>query len=137
MASLNRVILIGNLTRDPELRFTPAGKPVASFGLAVNRNYTNKEGEKVQAVDYFNIVTWNRQAELCAEYIRKGSSIALEGRLQSRSWETEEGQKRTVVEVVADRVQFLGKPAAKDTQTAAESQDDALAEFDLSEDIPF
>jgi len=139
MASLNRVILIGNLTRDPELRFTPAGKPVASFGLAVNRNYTNKEGEKVQAVDYFNIVTWNRQAELCAEYIRKGSSIALEGRLQTRSWETEDGQKRRVVEVVADRVQFLGKPGAKeaDAETAAESSDEALADFDLSEDIPF
>lgn len=138
MASLNRVILIGNLTRDPELRFTAGGKPVASFGLAVNRNYTNKQGEKVQAVDYFNIVTWNRQAELCAEYVRKGTPIALEGRLQSRSWETEDGQKRSVVEVVAERVQFLGKPAAKgDAGGAADSPEEALDDFDLSEDIPF
>lgn len=139
MASLNRVILIGNLTRDPELRFTAAGKPVASFGLAVNRNYTNKQGEKVQAVDYFNIIAWNRQAELCAEYIHKGSPIAIEGRLQSRSWETEDGQKRSVVEVIADRVQFLGKPAAKNAEGSPKNQteEESLDDFDLSEDIPF
>lgn len=133
MASLNRVILIGNLTRDPELRFTPSGSPVANFGLAVNRTYTNKQGEKVDNVDYFNIVAWAKLAELCSEYIRKGSPIAVEGRLQSRSWETTEGQKRSTVEVVAENVQFLGKPLEKEAPLAEEQPESV----EIAEDIPF
>lgn len=109
MASLNRVILIGNLTRDPELRFTPNGTPVANFGLAVNRKWTNKQGEKVEGVDYINIVVWGRLAELCGDYISKGSPVAIDGRLQSRTWEAEDGGKRNAIEVVAENVQFLGR----------------------------
>lgn len=136
MASLNRVILIGNLTRDPELRYTPGGSPVANFGLAVNRSFTNKQGEKVESVDYFNIVAWAKLAELCAEYIRKGSPVAVEGRLQSRSWETNEGQKRNTVEVIAENVQFLGRPSDSTAkgETAGITEP---AEIDLDEEIPF
>ncbi len=147
MASLNRVILIGNLTRDPELRFTPSGSPVAGFGLAVNRTYTNKQGEKVENVDFFNIVVWAKSAELCTEYLKKGRPVALEGRLQSRSWETEDGQKRSVVEVVAENVQFLGGGQGQGGQGTGERSQGAPAdagrsespveEIDLGDDIPF
>ncbi len=142
MASLNRVILIGNLTRDPELKFTPSGSPVANFGLAVNRTYTNKQGEKVENVDFFNIVVWAKLAELCAEYIRKGSPVGLEGRLQSRSWETDDGQKRSVVEVVAENVQFLGRPSERGGgEPAAKGgpgkEESPVEEIDLGDDIPF
>jgi single-strand DNA-binding protein len=141
MASLNKVILIGNLTRDPELRFTPSGSPVAGFGLAVNRTYTNKQGERVENTDFFNIVVWAKLAELCAEYIRKGSPVAIEGRLQSRSWETEEGQKRSVVEVVAENVQFLGRPQGQSERATgapvSAGQDNPVEEIDLGDDIPF
>ncbi len=106
MASLNRVVLVGNLTRDPELRATPNGYTVANFGIAVNRIRANKQGEK--EADFFTIITWNKLADICGQYLKKGSPVAIEGRLQSRSWETSEGQKRSTVEVVADNVQFLG-----------------------------
>ena len=147
MASLNRVILVGNLTRDPELRFTPSGSPVAGFGLAVNRTYTNKQGEKVENVDFFNIVVWAKLAELCTEYLKKGRPVALEGRLQSRSWETEDGQKRSVVEVVAENVQFLGGGQGRGDQRPGEQSEGApsgaapsespVEEIDLGDDIPF
>jgi len=108
MASLNRVILMGNLTRDPELKFTPAGKPVARLGLAVNRvPYTNEQGERIEGVDFFNIVVFGRQAETANQYLRKGSGVAIDGRLQYRAWETDDGQKRSMVEVMAQNVQFL------------------------------
>lgn len=115
MAGLNRVVLIGNLTRDPELRSTPSGVPVTTLGLAVNRRWTNKVGERVESTDYFNIVAWSKLAELCSQYLKKGSPIAVDGRLQSRSWETEEGQKRSKVEIVAENIQFLGRREASST----------------------
>lgn len=138
MASLNRVILIGNLTRDPELRYTPSGVPVCKLGLAVNRNYRNKEGEKVENVDFLNVTVWRQQGENCAQYLKKGSPVAVEGRLQSRSWETEEGQKRNIVEVIADNVQFLGKPggARRDEQSQDTGLPDEIDDSDL-QDIPF
>ena len=108
MASLNRVILIGNLTRDVELRSTPNGTTVGGFGIAVNRRRKNENGDWIEEPNFFNVVVWSTLAERCNEYIHKGSSVAVEGRLQSRSWETEDGQKRNVVEVVAENVQFLG-----------------------------
>jgi len=136
VASLNRVILIGNLTRDPELKYTPNGSPVANFGIAVNRNYTNKQGEKISDVDFFNVVAWAKLAELCGEYIRKGSPVAIEGRLTSRSWENNEGQKRTTVEVVAENVQFLGKSGGGGERPAEVGVTES-AEINLDEDIPF
>lgn len=108
MADINRVVLTGRLTRDVELRTIPSGTSVAQFGMAVNRRRKNEAGEWTEEANFFNIVVWGRQGENCANYIHKGSPVAIEGRLQSRSWETEDGQKRSVVEVVADNVQFLG-----------------------------
>ena len=107
MAGLNNVVLIGNLTRDPELRYTPSGLPVATLRLAVNRSFTNQQGEI--ETDFFNVVVWRNQAEKCAEYLSKGRQVAVTGRLQSRSWEGNDGQKRSTIEVVADRVVFLGR----------------------------
>lgn len=109
MANFNKVILVGNLTRAPELRYTPNNQAVANLGLAVNRTYTTTDGERREEANFFRIVVWGRQAETCNQYLTKGSPILVEGRLQSRSWETEDGQKRSIVEVVAERVQFLGR----------------------------
>ncbi len=106
MASLNKVILLGNLTRDPELRYTPNGTPVSSFGMAINRRY--RQGEEWRdEVCYVDIVTFGRQAETVGEYLSKGNLAMIEGRLQWRSWETEDGQKRSKHEVVANNVQFM------------------------------
>jgi single-strand DNA-binding protein len=107
MANLNKVFLIGNLTRDPELRYVPSGSAVATFTVAVNRVYTTQTGEKKEQVSFIRIVVWGRRAEVCGEYLSKGSPVFVEGRLQTRDWETAEGQKRNTVEVVADNVQFL------------------------------
>lgn len=106
---LNKVFLIGRLTRDPELRYTPNGQAVATFGLAVNREFISK-GEKKEETCYLNLVVWGKQAEICAEYLKKGNLIFVEGRLQYRSWETDEKEKRAVVEVRVERFQFLEKP---------------------------
>lgn len=108
MASFNKVILMGNLTRDPELRYTPSGAPVCNFDLAVNRSYTTQGGERRDEVCYITVVVWGKQAESCGEYLGKGRTVLVEGHLHQRSWETPEGQKRSKHEVVAERVQFLG-----------------------------
>ncbi len=107
MASLNKVILIGNLTRDPELRYIPSGTPVAKFGLAINERFKQGEEWKEKTV-FVDITVWGRQAENCSEYLGKGRSVCVEGRLQFSTWETDDGQKRSKLDVVADRVVFLG-----------------------------
>lgn len=109
MANLNKVFLIGNLTRDPELRYTPAGVAVANLGLAVNRRFRDKTGELKEDVCFLTVTVWDKQAEACCQYLQKGSPIFVEGVLQSRSWETQDGQKRSTIDVRAERVQFLGK----------------------------
>ncbi len=106
-ASLNKVLLIGNLTRDPELRYVPSGTAVATFTLAVNRVYKGQDGEKKEEASFIRVVVWGRRAEVCGEYLAKGSPVFVEGRIQSRNWETQDGQKRSTVEVIADNVQFL------------------------------
>ena len=110
MASLNKVFLIGNLTRDPELRYIPSGTAVATFTIATNRAYTDKAGEKKEDVCFVRVIVWARLAEVCGEFLSKGSPVFVEGRLQSRSWQDQSGQKRATIEVVANTVQFLGKP---------------------------
>lgn len=102
---LNRVVLIGRLTRDPELRYTQSGIAVASFTLAVDRNFKNASGER--ETDFIDIVVWRQQAETCANYLSKGKLAAVDGSLRIRSYETQDGQKRRVAEVVADSVRFL------------------------------
>jgi len=109
MANLNKVFLIGNLTRDPELRYTPAKVAVANLGLAVNRRFRDKTGELREDVCFLTVTVWDKQAGACCQYLQKGSPIFVEGVLQSRSWETSEGQKRSTIDVRAERVQFLGK----------------------------
>ncbi|RSL28706.1 single-stranded DNA-binding protein, partial [Salibacterium salarium] len=102
---INRVVLVGRLTRDPELRYTPNGVAVVNFGIAVNRPFTNQQGER--EADFFNCVAWRKQAENVANYLKKGSQAGIDGRLQSRRYENQEGRRVTVVEVQAESVQFL------------------------------
>jgi single-strand DNA-binding protein len=113
MASLNKVFLIGNLTRDPELRYTPSGLAVVNLRLAVNRRYKDKNGENKEETCFLTVTAWDKQAEVCNQYLQKGRPIFVEGRLQSRSWETSDGQKRNVLDVRAERIQFLGSPKAE------------------------
>ena len=110
MASLNKVLLIGNLTRDPELRYTPQGAAVCEFSIAMNRTFNSKTGEKKEEVTFIEIVAWARTAEICAEYLKKGRPVFVEGRLQQDRWEQPDGQKRSRIRVTAERVQFLGSP---------------------------
>lgn len=111
---MNRVFLIGNLTRDPELSETPNGISLCRFGIAVNRNYSSADGER--QVDFFNITVWRAQAENCGRYLKKGSKVAVLGSLQSRTYEDKEGQKRTVTDIVASEVEFLTSRSASDAQ---------------------
>lgn len=103
---LNKTFLLGNLTRDPELRALPSGIQVASFGLATNRVYKDKDGAKKESVDFHNIVIFGKQGELCAQYLKKGQTVLVEGRIQTRSWDDKDGQKKYRTEIIADRVQF-------------------------------
>ena len=130
MASLNRVLLIGNLTKDPELRYTPQGTAVVNLRLAVNRKYRDKSQEMKEDTCFITVVVWDKQAETCNQYLRKGSPVFIEGRLQSRSWEDNAGQKRNVIEVRAERVQFLSAGTNKEPAPAAEEapQEAALTE---------
>jgi len=109
----NLAVLGGNLTRDPELRYTSNGQAVVDMSLAVNRHYSLFDGEKKSEVSFFNIVAWGKQAEACANYLAKGSSVLVEGRLQQDTWE-KDGQKRSAVKVIANRVEFLGRKKDKD-----------------------
>jgi single-strand DNA-binding protein len=142
-ANLNKVLLIGNLTRDPELRYIPSGTAVATFSLAVNRVYNTPAGEKKEETTFIRIVVWGRRAEVCGEYLSKGSPVFVEGRIQSRSWEDKDGQKRSTVEVIADNVQFLrggsGEKAQGSAQGAgkapAKSGADDIESINLNDDI--
>jgi single-strand DNA-binding protein len=111
MASLNKIILIGNVGTDPEMRFTPNGIPVTSFRIATNRVYTSANGEKKQETEWFTVVTWRKQAENCNQYLTKGQRVYVEGSLRTHSWEGQDGQKRWRMEVIANRVLFLDKQA--------------------------
>ena len=129
---LNRVILIGRLTKDPELRYTPSGAAVASFTLAVDRSRLNQQGEK--EADFIPIVVWQKQAENCANYIGKGSLVAIDGRLQVRTYDAKDGQRRWVTEVIAESVRFLDKRSGSG-EKAITSVGDEMSFTD--DDIPF
>lgn len=113
MVSLNKVFLVGNLTRDPELRYTPSGIAVNTLRLAVNRGYKDKNGQAQKDTCFINVVVWAQMAEVCNQYLQKGRAVFVEGRLQSRSWKTNDGQNRSIIEVVAVRVQFMPGAAAQ------------------------
>ena len=136
MASLNKVFLIGNLTRAPELRYTPSGTAVSDLRLAVNRSYSTQGGERREETCFLTVVVWGKQAESSAQYLDKGSPVHVEGRLQTRDWETKDGQRRNVVEVVAERLQFLGRGRAQTSSAEAEPAEDAASAGEADE-VPF
>ena len=108
MANLNRVFLIGNLTRDPELRYTSSGVSVCTLRLAVNRRFTTRQGEKREETLFIDVTVWSKQAEVCSQYLSKGQPVFIEGRLRQETWTGSDGQKRSKIGVVAERFQFLG-----------------------------
>ncbi|MBU2052270.1 MAG: single-stranded DNA-binding protein [Patescibacteria group bacterium] len=122
--SLNKVLLIGNLTRDPELRYTPQGTPVCTFGLATNRSWQPTNGERQEETEFHRIVSWNKLAELCAELLFKGRKVFVEGRLQTRNWTDAQGQERTTVEIVIDNMIVLDskRKDAADAGAGTESE---------------
>ena len=124
MASFNKVILLGNLTRDPEVRYTPKGSAVCDLGIAVNRVYTTEGGERREEVTFVDVVLWARLAEIAGEYLRKGRPIFIEGRLQMDSWDDKQtGQKRTKLRVVGESMQLLGsRPGGAAGETAEEDR---------------
>jgi single-strand DNA-binding protein len=143
--SLNKVMIIGNLGRDPEMRYTPSGQAVTQFTVAVNRYYKNQQGERQEETEWFRVVAWAQKAEYAAEYLRKGNKVYIEGRLQTRSWEGQDGQKRYTSELIANQIENLerrprdesGDPGPRppaeggDRPAAADTPD---TEFD---DLPF
>ena len=108
MASLNKVFLIGNLTRDPELRYTPSGTAVADMSMAINRRYTTASGDKKEETCFVDVTLWARRAEVASQYLKKGSPVFVEGRLHLDKWENSEGQKRSKLKVIAENFQFMG-----------------------------
>lgn len=113
MMSLNRAQLIGNLTRDPELRTTASGQSVVNFGIATNRSFKDRDGQKQEQTEFHNVVAWGKLAEICSQYLNKGRKVFVEGRLQTREWEGQDGSKRRTTEIVADNMIMLGGGGAR------------------------
>lgn len=124
MVRLNKVILAGNLTRDPVLRETPKGLAVVDFGLAVSDGYSGKNGNSEESTCFVDIVAWDKQATNCNEYLRKGRPVVIEGRLQFSQWKDKNGEKRSKLKVTADRVQFMGRPDGKESGKPTRRRDD-------------
>ena len=140
MPSLNKVTIIGNVGNEPEMRFTPNGKPVTSFSVATNWVYTSPDGERRQETEWFNVVAWSRLAEQCNQFLAKGRLVYAEGRIHTRNWEGQDGQKRFRNEIVANRVRFLDRQAAA-APLPEESAEEVTAGETAGElepeDIPF
>ena len=126
MPNFNKVFVMGNLTRDPEVRHTTGGSPVTSFSIAVSRKFVTQSGQKNEDVSFFDVETWGKQAETCGQYLQKGSCVFIEGELRQDKWESKDGQKRSRVRIRANRVQFIGKTKLGSDQ--AEVEDDAPPE---------
>jgi single-strand DNA-binding protein len=144
MVSLNKVMIIGNVGNDPEMRFTPNGNPVTSFRVATNRFYTTPDGERKQETDWFTIISWNKLAEQCNQFLNKGRLVYVEGRLRNRSWEGQDGQRRFRTEIIANRVTFLDRQASvplpeekAESAEADESEPSETAEHTEPEDLNF
>lgn len=136
MSGLNKIMLIGNVGTDPEMRYTPNGNPVTSFRLAVSRMYSTQEGEKKQETDWFTIVTWGKTAESCNQFLTKGKRVYVEGSMIFRTWDGPDGQKRSKYEVRATRVLFLDKQGAPAVPTEEVSSVENGEDI-LPDDIPF
>jgi single-strand DNA-binding protein len=143
MANINRVVLVGNLTRDPELRQTPSGTSVCGLRIAVNTRRKDSSGQWTEKPNYFDITVWGQQGENCAQYLSKGRPVAIDGRLEWREWDAQDGTKRQAVEVIADTVQFLGSRGEGSGDggnqfVPAGAQSSADADFQAADDdIPF
>jgi len=140
MVSLNKVMIIGNVGTDPEMRFTPSGNPVTSFRVATSRVYTTSEGERRQETEWFTVVAWKKQAESCNQFLTKGQRVYVEGSLRTRSWEGRDGQRRVTAEVIASRVLFLERQAVAPLpgeETPVEAPVEAAEEEVEPEDLPF
>ena len=135
--SLNKVMIIGNVGRDPEMRYTPNGAAVTSFSVAVSRRWTSNDGQQQDETEWFNVVAWNKLAEVCNQYVTKGSSVFVEGRLRTRSWDGQDGQKHYRTEVVAFTVQFLGSPNRQPRPVEAGGHADEFGGDIEPDDIPF
>ena len=134
MAAVNKVILIGHLGADPELRYTPNGTPVANFRIATTERWTNKQGERMESTEWHRIVAWGKLGEFCGQYLNKGKQVYIEGRLRTRSWEDKDGKKQWTTEIIAQRLQLLGKPEKPYTPPEELA---APEEVPSEEDIPF
>ena len=135
MTSLNKVMIIGNVGSEPEMRFTPNGKPVTSFRVATNRVYTTPEGERREETEWFSVSAWNKLAEQCNQFLTKGRLVYAEGRLHTRSWESQDGQKHYRTEIIANRVSFLDRRA---TAALPEEKGEEAEIGELEpDDIPF
>jgi len=135
---LNKVMVIGHLGRDPEMRYTPSGRPVTTFTVAVSRSWNTADGERRTETEWFNIVSWGNLAEICKQYLQKGRQVYIEGRLQTRRWEDKEGQKHTSVEVVANEMMMLGDRRDNSNQSQESELDDDSPEPIADEDeFPF
>src|SRR5919197_4304126 len=140
--NINRVVLVGNLTRDPELRHTPSGTPVCSLRVAVNTRRKDETGQWTDKPNYFDVTVWGQQGENCAQYLSKGRPAAIDGRLEWREWEAQDGSKRQAVEIVAESVQFLGGRMEGEAQPAyvsagAGAGGDDFPSSPADDDIPF
>ncbi len=140
--SLNKVMLIGNVTKDPEIRTTPTGQNVASFSVATNMNWTDQSGQKQSRAEFHNIVAWRKLADICGQYLHKGTKVYLEGRLQTRDWVAQDGTKKYRTEVIAETMQMLNRPGeTQATPSQPDSFEDAVAaegEEEIKiENIPF
>jgi single-strand DNA-binding protein len=154
--SVNKVILVGNLGKDPELRYTPSGAAVATFSLATTERYKDKSGQQQDKTEWHNIVVWNKLAEICSKYLHKGKQVYIEGRIQSRSYDDKDGNKRYITEIVADQMQMLGRageetggqtrsggesrqsrPTSSASQSTPAYENFADPPFNPDDDIPF
>ena len=147
MSSLNKILLIGHLGKDPEIRYTPDGSPVATFSLATSENWTDKNGSRQEHTEWHNIVAWNRLADLAKRFLSKGRQVYVEGRVRSREWNDRDGNKRRTTEVIAAQIVLLGSRPQQGTETAAQpieagsrstAEPEALGDFGITDsDIPF
>ncbi|MDP7235345.1 MAG: single-stranded DNA-binding protein [Candidatus Latescibacteria bacterium] len=144
MSGVNKVILIGNLGADPELRYTPSGRAVVNFNLATSRTWNNRDGEKQEETEWHRIVAWDKLAEICGEYLKKGAQTYVEGRLQTRSWEDKNGVKRYTTEAVVSEMRMLGSrqdtgssDSSKSSDTSSPPPENLPSTFEADDDLPF
>ena len=137
MAGVNKVILIGNLGKDPEVRYLDSGVAVANFSLATTESYKNKEGERVSQTEWHNIVLWRGLAEIAEKYLKKGSSVYIEGKIRNRKWEDKEGNTRYTTEILAENMTMLGKKEDHTAQPVENKSEEEIPQKEKGDDLPF